>query len=219
MQVERPVQALRDVSIDSEKKSFAPWAKKQFEVRDQEGYLSSLRESVTLPSDHPKVAAAASRHKATPLPPVEVERPSRKVAVASAIPEPKPSAGNFWPVRSSVKAVDGAGNSYAQSLKTAKKLMQSYLQVPVRPEAARKALTTAVVAKMYTHTCFEGWAAIEKKVWDKLEPFETFMVNWFGEHFSKHRIEKTVLYHADANRVDICMRMEEFPSSKGSQGS
>ena len=32
------------------------------------------------------------------------------------------------------------------------------------------------------------------------------MVGWFGENHTPHRMEKMVMYHSDANRVDICMR-------------
>jgi hypothetical protein len=61
-------------------------------------------------------------------------------------------------------------------------------------------------------TCYEGWAVLEKTIWNKLKPFETFMAEWFGGDDSEYdfRIEKTVLYHSDANRVDICMRMDDI---------
>lgn len=56
--------------------------------------------------------------------------------------------------------------------------------------------------------CYEGWTVMEKTIWDKLKPFENFMVKWCGEEYDQDRVEKTVLYHGAANRVDIIMRMD-----------
>ena len=62
----------------------------------------------------------------------------------------------------------------------------------------------------HRNTCqFEGWSLLDKHVWEKILPFETFMVSWFGEHYTPERMEKTILYHATANRVDICMRHKD----------
>jgi hypothetical protein len=62
----------------------------------------------------------------------------------------------------------------------------------------------------HKNTCYEGWAVLEKTIWNKLKHFETFMAKWCGEHYDQHRVEKTVLYYSDANRVDICMRMDHI---------
>jgi hypothetical protein len=62
----------------------------------------------------------------------------------------------------------------------------------------------------HKNTCYEGWAVLEKTIWNKLKPFETFMAKWRGDDNNQHRVEKTVIYHSDANRVDICMRMDHI---------
>lgn len=36
---------------------------------------------------------------------------------------------------------------------------------------------------------------MEKTIWDKLKPFETFMVKWCDEEYDQDRVEKSVLYH------------------------
>lgn len=57
----------------------------------------------------------------------------------------------------------------------------------------------------------QGWPLLDKNVWEKIRPFQTFMAAWFGENYAAERMEKTIMYHADANRVDICMRhMDSF---------
>ena len=47
---------------------------------------------------------------------------------------------------------------------------------------------------------------MECEVWGKLETFETHMVEWFGESRARNAT-RTLLYHADANCVDICMQL------------
>jgi hypothetical protein len=58
----------------------------------------------------------------------------------------------------------------------------------------------------HRNPCHQGWSLLEKNVWEKIRPFDTFMVSWFGENYTPERMEKTIMYHADANRVDICLR-------------
>jgi hypothetical protein len=53
--------------------------------------------------------------------------------------------------------------------------------------------------------CKDGWAELEHEVWGKLAAFETYMVEWFGEPRARNAT-RTLLYHADANKVDICMQ-------------
>ena len=55
-------------------------------------------------------------------------------------------------------------------------------------------------------TCHQGWSLLDKNVWGKIGPFETFMGSWFGENYTPERMEKTIMYDADANRVDIRIR-------------
>ena len=62
----------------------------------------------------------------------------------------------------------------------------------------------------HKHTCFEDWVVLEKTIWNKLKPFETFMATWCGNDYDPQRVEKTALYHSGANRVDICMRMDHI---------
>ena len=63
----------------------------------------------------------------------------------------------------------------------------------------------------HKNTCYEDWAVIEKTIWNKLKPFETFMAKWCGDDYDQRRVEKTVLYHSgSASRVDICMRMDHI---------
>jgi len=62
----------------------------------------------------------------------------------------------------------------------------------------------------HKNTCFEDWVVLEKTIWNKLQPFETFMAQWCGEDYDPHRVEKSVLYHSGANRVDICLRMDHI---------
>jgi len=62
----------------------------------------------------------------------------------------------------------------------------------------------------HKNTCYEGWTVLEKTIWDRLKPFETFMAKWCGEEYDQDRLEKTALYHSAANRVDICMRMDHI---------
>lgn len=62
----------------------------------------------------------------------------------------------------------------------------------------------------HKNTCWEDWAVLEKTIWNKLAPFETFMAKWCGDDYDQHRVEKTALYHSAANRVDICMRMDHI---------
>jgi hypothetical protein len=63
----------------------------------------------------------------------------------------------------------------------------------------------------HRNTRHQGWSLLKKTIWEKILPVETFMVAWFGENCTFERMEKTIRYHADANRVDICMRhMDRF---------
>ena len=62
----------------------------------------------------------------------------------------------------------------------------------------------------HEHTCFDDWVVLEKTIWDKLKPFETFMATWCGNDYDPQRVEKTALYHSGAKRVDICMRMDHI---------
>lgn len=56
------------------------------------------------------------------------------------------------------------------------------------------------------NTCYDGWKKLNKQVWGQLSPFKSFMLNWFGANVDENRIEHAILYHSDANRVDLCMR-------------
>jgi hypothetical protein len=58
----------------------------------------------------------------------------------------------------------------------------------------------------HKNACHAGWSVLDKKVWEKVAPFEKFMISWFGKDHTPGRMEKTILYHSDKNRVDFCMR-------------
>ena len=62
----------------------------------------------------------------------------------------------------------------------------------------------------HKHSCLEDWVVLEKTIWNKLKPFETFMATWCGNAYDPQRVEKMVLYHKDAMQVDICMRMDHI---------
>ena len=64
---------------------------------------------------------------------------------------------------------------------------------------------TEVFNRRHRNTQYEGWSVLDKTVWQKLAPFKNFMTAWFGESYDANRTELMVLYHADANRLDICM--------------
>jgi hypothetical protein len=36
------------------------------------------------------------------------------------------------------------------------------------------------------------------------------MAKWCGYDYNQHRVKKTAMHHSDANRVDICMRMDHI---------
>jgi hypothetical protein len=38
----------------------------------------------------------------------------------------------------------------------------------------------------HKNTCYEGWGVLEKTLWNKLKPFETFMAQWCGEDYDQH---------------------------------
>ena len=65
---------------------------------------------------------------------------------------------------------------------------------------------TGVLNPRHRNTCYDGWKKLNKQVWEQLTPFKEFMLGWFGADTDKSRIEHTVLYHSDANRMDLCMR-------------
>jgi hypothetical protein len=56
----------------------------------------------------------------------------------------------------------------------------------------------------YRHqkTCYDGWFLLGDSAWQDLAPISAFMEAWLGST----NIEKEIVYHADANRVDICVR-------------
>jgi hypothetical protein len=58
--------------------------------------------------------------------------------------------------------------------------------------------------------CPEGWSVLDKNVWKKVAPFEEFMVYWFGdENCQPEHMKRSIMYYADANRVDICLRHKD----------
>lgn len=58
-------------------------------------------------------------------------------------------------------------------------------------------------------TCTNGWAVMDAKtVLPKLGPIVAFARQWFGYDAEK-TLRKLVLYHAEANRVDVCIRCDE----------
>ena len=52
----------------------------------------------------------------------------------------------------------------------------------------------------------KGWSILDKFVWERLAPFQTFMATWFETSYDPNRMERLILYHADANRLDLGMR-------------
>ncbi|CAB9531925.1 hypothetical protein SEMRO_4307_G353690.1 [Seminavis robusta] len=86
-----------------------------------------------------------------------------------------------------------------------------YLNGTKMEEFLGKVKKAGVPNSRHRNTCHKGWAQLEKTVLDKLFPFQAFMVAWFGGNHAPQRMEKMVMHHSDANRVDICMRhMDHF---------
>jgi hypothetical protein len=51
----------------------------------------------------------------------------------------------------------------------------------------------------------DGWTELEREVWGKLAVFKTHMADWFEEPRARNAT-RTLSYHTDANRIDICMK-------------
>jgi len=48
---------------------------------------------------------------------------------------------------------------------------------------------------------------LEQTIWNKLKPFDTFWVSWYGDGYDPQQARKTVLYHSDSNKLEVIMRM------------
>jgi len=81
--------------------------------------------------------------------------------------------------------------------------------VAVEQFLGAKMTKTGLFNSRHRNTQYEGWPILDKTVWKKLAPFKNFMTTWFGESYAASRMELAVLYHADANRLDLCMRNQD----------
>jgi len=72
-----------------------------------------------------------------------------------------------------------------------------------------KVLTMDVFNSRHRNTVHEGWSILDKTAWEKLSPFKTFMTTWFETSCDPDRMELLALHHADANRLDLCMRHQD----------
>jgi hypothetical protein len=72
-----------------------------------------------------------------------------------------------------------------------------------------KVLKMEVFNSRHRNTVYEGWSILDKTVWEKLAPFKTFMITWFETSYDPDLMELLVLYHANANRLDLCMRHQD----------
>ena len=57
----------------------------------------------------------------------------------------------------------------------------------------------------YIKTCPNGWAYLDKAIWSKLIPFETWARQWFG-YTEGQILQRQILYNDAKNRMDICLR-------------